>query len=276
MKIGKQKLINKVNMKNIILIVIAFNCLNLSAQEVKRIKTIYKNVFRGTYSKDTLILNELLEAPRINRFDYDQRLKSSTLLDSIGGNPKREFVYYYNEKEQLRNITYGNGVDVIWSNQINAYNPDGLLIVSLHCDSLTKHCTTKWMYGYDKRKNLISETLWEKGKIVRRHEINITYKRNRLLSKEIKEYQGDHLIIHKMEKFKKGMLVFEEDLFRKATIKYTYYKSGEEKTSTRNFKDGDGTQYTFLEFNEYGDPSVKAWVEESGYGEIITYSYEYY
>ena len=107
-------------LSTIILIVIYTNL--YSQIESKKIKKEYINTYLGTYSKDTVILDELLSAPMVNSYNIKGQLIETDLLDSIGGRTRQQFTYYYNIIGDVLNETYGNGYDEIWSNEKNIWN----------------------------------------------------------------------------------------------------------------------------------------------------------
>jgi hypothetical protein len=256
--------------KKIIFIVFCFFEIAFYSQSPKK---VFVNVYLGTYLDGKIEKTELIEAPRINIFNEKGKLLSSTLFDSIGGTPQQEFTYYYDSTGTLISTKYGDGIKKPHSETKYFYNTNRLLSSTEEYYDNSKKIASKKVFIYDKNDNLIREELIIKNKTFSISEYNIKYHNDTISSIETKKFTNNQLVYHTLDTYQNSLKLTSKDFLRRWFTTYEYYPDGKEKIAKKEINGKTEFQYSFYDYDDKGNLITKAWVEESGFGEITIYSY---
>lgn len=260
--------------------IILLACLltNFSFSQEKQRKTSLRTTFLGTYIDGEVKLNldEQQAAPTVCTWNEQGDFLSSERLDSIGGSPFDAFVYTYNTDGTTASYINCNGDrSEIWTLVKYEYDAKGRKHKEFFCNA-NSTCNSYWLYAYDDFNNVISETLYKHDQIQRKHSIQISYNDTIVLEKEIKEFQNDRLVVHKIEKYENNLLTRSEDKMQGSIWSYTYNEDKTLKTETANFGHGETTYFNYYEYDEFNNPTLKVNCDESEFGLIETITYQYF
>lgn len=256
-------------------------CIFLPFSFFSQLKKEIELVYLGKYIEGKVETQEVLMAPRVSIFDSKNRCVSSTLYnDSVTGKPQQEFKNYYNSNGKLDYSTYGNGIDPPSSKTNFYYNENGLLKSEISTDIKTGEKYSRTEYFYDLNDSIIKKISYTDDVEYYVETFKYSYKLNPPSTKpltiiEIKKYSNNNLVTHEIESYLNSLKILSKDLKRGWYTEYKYSSNGVLQAEKSYFNDKTSTQFTFYEYDKKGNKILYAWVDESNYGEIRLYTYEY-